>query len=351
MHDYHIAMVPGDGIGQEMLNAVKSVLGAVQETSQELEFIYSDYLIGEAAYKEHGDTLPAVTLEGIKSTGVCMVGAVSAGGMSPLPSSIGRMRRELGLFADVRPIKSMPGAWSLKEDIDILFVRENLEGFLADRNLYKGSGEFMPSPDTVVSLRVLTRTNCMRIARYAFSLARKQNRKKITAAHKSNVLRMGCGFFLDIVRGVAQEYPDIALEEMSVDNVANTLISCPSHFDVILTTNLFGDILSDEAAALVSNLAPSANIGESTALFMPVNHSGHPDDAGKDTANPLMYFLCAAMMLHHLGEDEEGKRVESAVLGLLEDGKIRPADMGGIASKNDVTAEICRRICAEAVGR
>jgi len=195
-----------------------------------------------------------------------------------------------------------------------------------------------------MSVRVLTRHGSERIANYAFELARKQKRKKITVVHKSNVLRKGCGFFLEIVREAAKKYPEIELTDEYVDNAANNLILKPEKYDVILATNLFGDIISDEAAALVSNLVPSANIGEDCAVFSPINHEGKNSQAGKNTVNPLVHIICAGMMLEHLGEAEAGHKIYQAVKAVLKEGTVKPLDLGGNSSTSEITSAVCGRI-------
>jgi isocitrate/isopropylmalate dehydrogenase len=242
-------------------------------------------------------------------------------------------------------VKSWPGVWSLKPGIDILCIRECTEGFLADRNLYSGNGEFMPDADTVISLRVLTRAACERIAEFAFETARKEGRRKITVVHKANVLKLGCGFFLGVVRETAARYPEIEVADEYVDNVANTLISAPESYDILLATNLFGDIISDEAAALVSNLVPSANSGPDCAVFAPVNHEGREEEAGKGIANPLAHILCASMLLRHLGENGAAEAVESAVSAVLSGGML-PLELGGNCGTAEMSGAICAALAA-----
>jgi 3-isopropylmalate dehydrogenase len=218
MNRYRIALLPGDGVGPELLNSVCRVLKETQKFTGGFDLEFVEYPIGKRALADEGAALPDRTLEGIRTADAALIGAISTGEL-PGPSPIGRMRKELNLFADVRPIKSFPGVWSLKPDIDLVCIRENTEGFLADRNLYKGYGELMPTADTVLSLRLLTRAGCERIARFAFDYARLHQRRRITAAHKANVLKTGCGFFLEIVREIGRDYPEIELKDEYVDNV------------------------------------------------------------------------------------------------------------------------------------
>lgn len=316
MKNYRIALLPGDGVGPELLQSVRRVLEAVSKTDASFQLDFVEYPFGKRAYQESGSALPDETLAGIKAADAALIGAVSKGDL-PGPSPIGRMRKELNLFADVRPVKSIPGVWSLKPGIDLVCIRENNEGFFADRNLYLGYGEFRPTEDTVMSLRLLTKEGCRRIARYSFEYARLNRRKKITVAHKANVLKMGCGFFLEQVRQIAADYPEIELDDEYIDNVAHNLIAAPEKYDLILTTNLFGDIISDEASALVSGLIPTGNIGPEARVFLPVNHNARYQEANQNTVNPLPSILCAAMMLKELGQREAGQAVETAVIQAL----------------------------------
>jgi isocitrate/isopropylmalate dehydrogenase len=345
MATHRIALLPGDGVGPEVVAATRRVLEAAAAIIPALELNFSEYPVGQAAYRQFGSALPAEAMTGIRGSDAAFLGALAAGAV-PGPSPMGLLRRTLDLYADVRPIRSLPGVWCLRDDIDLVFIRENTEGFLADRNLHRGYGEFMPDENVVMSLRVLTRQGCERIARYAFEYACRHARRKITVAHKANVLREGCGFFLDITRQVARDYPHVDLTDEFVDNVAHNLVACPQHYDVILTTNLFGDILSDEGAGLVSNLAPSANIGPSCAVFRPV-HEALSGLAGRDIVNPLPSVLSGALMLRHLGEDAAAEAVEQAVMAVLSDGGVT----GGSPDACTGTTSVTGRLCAWIAGR
>jgi isocitrate/isopropylmalate dehydrogenase len=248
---------------------------------------------------------------------------------------MGKLRKEMDLYAEVRPIQSYPGVWCFRDNLDIIIVRETTQGFLADRNMYKGNGEFMPDKDTVLSLRVLTRYACERIAGdYAVRLSR----KKITVAHKANVLRLGDNFFLDICREVVKDYPGLTMNDEYIDGVANGLISRPESYDVILTTNMYGDVVSDEAAALVSSLVPTANFGKS-AIFRPI-HESLLEIAGKNIANPLPTVLCGVMLLDYLGVADAAARLRKAVGEVLKAGTVKTADLGGTASTSEVTRAV-----------
>jgi len=333
VNKYKIALLSGDGVSAELIESASLVLQAAAKSGS-FELQFHTYPYGKKAYDQCGEACPADTLAGIQSSAAALLGAVCVKGI-PSPSPIGFLRKELNLFADVRPVRSFPGVWSLRPDIDMVCIRETTEGFIADRNLYKGYGEFMPNEDQVLSLRVISRQACERIAKFAFEYARKNNRKKITALHKANVLKMGCGLFLESVQKIAAGYPDIELCDESVDSAAGGLIRNPENYDVLLTTNLFGDILSDEAAGLVSSLVPTGNFGTSTPMFMPIDHSPQYSQERKGTINPLGIILCASMLLEHLGELTASNSVKRAIAEHLK----------AVALASLSTDEIARDIC------
>jgi len=337
MKKFKIALVPGDGVGQEVVEAARKVLEAVAQKG-EVQFEFTEYMAGKVAYDKTKDPLPAETLDGMGRADATLMGALSTG-LVPPPSPMGRLRKELDLYADVRPIESHPGVWCLRENLNLIVVRENTQGFLADRNLYKGYGEFMPDEDTVLSLRVLTRKGCERIAKFAFEYATKLSRKKVTAVHKTNVLRTGDGFFLSTCTEIAKKYPSIEFKDEYVDAVANNLIACPGDYDVLLTTNMYGDILSDEAAALVSSLVPTANFGKGCALFRPI-HEAMSNIAGKGIVNPISTILSSMMMLEYLEISKAAARIKQAVKTVLAGRKALTRDLGG----NSTTTEMTRAI-------
>jgi isocitrate/isopropylmalate dehydrogenase len=344
MKALNIALIPGDGIGKEVVEAAKKVLEAVAEKTGDVHFKFTYYLAGKDAYDKTGNALPNETLDGIRQADASLLGAMSTG-LVPPPSPMGRLRRELVLYADVRPIQSYPGVWCLSDGLDIIIIRENTQGFLADRNLYKGYGEFMPDENTVISLRVLTRKACERIAEFAFDYATKRSRGRITVAHKANVLRTGDGFFLEICREVAKGYPKLELRDEYIDGVANRLISDPDRYDVILTTNMFGDVISDEAAALVSSLVPTANIGQDCAIFRPI-HEAQLEIAGKNIVNPVPTILSAKMMLEWLGKEKAAVTMGEAVKIVLAQGKVKTRSIGG----NNTTSEMTQAIIQALTG-
>ena len=327
MTTYKLAVIPGPGIGAEV---VPEAVRLLESTDLTFDCRYME--IGYEVFKKTGTPVPDEVLTEIRKTQACLFGATTTPvGVPGYKSAIITLRRALGLYANVRPAKSYPIQKSMK-DVDLVIVRENTEG------LYSGM-EF-ELPDSAYTLRVITRKATERIARYAFDLAMKR-RKKVTVVTKANVLRKSDGLFLEVSRKVAKDYPDVEVEEAFVDVTAMRLILKPHIFDVIVTSNLFGDILSDEAAGLVGGLglAPSANIGADYALFEPV-HGSAPRLAGKGIANPMAAILASKMMLDYLGENRWAERVEKAVVSVLEEGKVLTPDLGGYSSTKQVTDAI-----------
>lgn len=282
---YKVALIPGDGIGPELTETTLVVMNAVQKKlSLNLKFIELE--AGDACLERRGVALPDETINAIRNSHVCIKGPVG----ETAADVIVRLRMIFDLYANIRPIKAYPGVPCLRDDIDLVFVRENTEG------LYKGF-EFT-FDDTAIGIRVITRRGCERIARKAFDLALKRNKKrKVTAIHKSNVMKKTCGLFAQVCRKVAKEYPNVNFNEQYVDAASMRLIKEPQNYDVIVTTNMFGDILSDEAAQLIGGLgmAPGGNIGDDFALFEPV-HGSAPTRVGKHTANPCSMILAAKML-------------------------------------------------------
>jgi len=325
MGDYRIALIPGDGIGPEITEATLKVLDAVQKRFN-VSLDFTTLEAGDACFEKRGVALPEETLEAIKKSHVCLKGPVG----ETAADVIVKLRITLDLYANIRPIKAYPGVPCLRDDIDLVFVRENTEG------LYKGF-EFTLNNDVAVGLRVITRKCCERIARKAFNLARRRNgKRKVTAVHKANVMRKTCGLFAEVCRKIAKEHPDISFNEQYVDAASMRLIKEPQNYDVIVTTNMFGDILSDEAAQLVGGLgmAPAGNIGDNFALFEPV-HGSAPTRVGKHTANPCSMILASKMMLEWLSEKYGDKKcldaaraVETSVSETLRKGLTIP-DFGG----------------------
>ena len=322
---YNIAVIPGDGIGREVMEATISVLDALN-----LDF---DYVYGEAGdeyLEKTGTALPEETIEIVRAADACLFGAAG----ETAADVIVKLRQEMKMFANLRPVKAYPNTNSIRDDIDFMIVRENTEGlYIADHEKLTDEG--------AVAKRIITREAESRIIDYAFKYAEENGKSKVTGVHKANVLKKSDGLFREIFYEVGQNYPDIEKEDFYVDATAMYLITQPQNFEVIVTTNLFGDILSDEGAGLVGGLGliPSANIGNDGALFEPV-HGSAPDIAGKGIANPIAMMLSAVMMLRYLGEVDAADKVDNAILKLLTDAKVLTGDLGGNATTKEVTEEI-----------
>ena len=328
---YRICLIEGDGVGHEVVPEGQRLLEATG-----LPITFTRATAGWDTFQRQGTALPVETVEAVVQADATLFGAVS----SPLEptegyrSPIVALRRELDLYANLRPVLSQPVAES-RPDIDMLIVRENSEG------LY--SGREREDDQEAVTERVITRRASERIARLAARLA-STRRRHVTVVHKANVLRATCGLFRRVALGVLAESPDIRVDEMLVDAMAMRLITHPERYDVIVTTNLFGDILSDEAAALVGGLgvAPSANIGNQHAIFEPV-HGSAPDIAGQGVANPVATMLAVAMLLDHLSERATAARIRAAVRLTLEQG-IRTRDLGGNASTRSMSDAVIQNL-------
>jgi isopropylmalate/isohomocitrate dehydrogenase-like protein len=327
MTKYKIAVIPGPGIGGEVVPEAVRVL-----ESTDLTFDCRYFEVGYEVFQKMGTPVPDDVLAGIRKTQACLFGATTTPvGVPGYRSAIITLRRALGLYANIRPAKSLPIQKSMK-NVDLVIVRENTEG------LY--SGVEFELADSAYSIRVITRKATERIARFAFDLAMRR-RKKVTVVTKANVLRMSDGLFLEVARKVAEDYPEVEVEEAFVDVTAMRLILKPHIFDVIVTSNLFGDILSDETAGLVGGLGltPSANIGADYGLFEPV-HGSAPRIAGKDIANPMAAVMASKMMLDYLGETGWAERIENAVVTVLEEVKVLTPDLGGSSSTKQVADAI-----------
>lgn len=329
---YSIVTIPGDGIGTEVMAAAVKVLEALAEKTG-LEFEFSLLYAGDEHKERTGVALPPETVEGVKASDACLFAAVG----DTAKEVIIPLRQRLNLYANLRPAKAYPGVPAVNPDVDIMIVRENTEG------IYKMIGD--RGRDYGFNVRVITREASERIVRYAFEYARRNGKSKVSAVHKANVLDYTDDVFLEAARDVAKDYPGIAYEEVIVDACAMKLVLSPQQFQVIVTTNMFGDILSDEAAGLVGGLgmAPSGNVGDELCIFEPV-HGSAPDIAGKGIANPVATILSAVMMLEWLGEKEAADRVEAAVLKVLEEGEVRTPDLGGANTTDDVADAVIERL-------
>lgn len=331
MNSYKIVVIPGDGIGPELTEATLKVLDAVQRKfALKLNIIQAE--AGDESFNKYGVALPEETIRKIRNSHTCLKGPVG----ETAADVIVKLRLMFDLYANIRPIKAYPSTPAIRPDIDFVFVRENTE------DVYRGI-EFSVD-EAAFCVRVITRRGSERIVRKAFEIAKRRNKKKkVTAIHKANVMRLTCGLFASVCRKIAEEYPDISFEEQYVDAAAMRLIKSPQEYDVIVTTNMFGDILSDEAAQLVGGLgmAPGANVGDTYAIFEPI-HGSAPNRAGKLTANPCSMILAAKMMLEWLGEKYldpkcslAANAIDEAVIKTLQKGKVIP-DLGG----SDTTLEM-----------
>ena len=322
---YQIAVIPGDGIGKEVMEATISVL---DELDVDFDYVYG--IAGDECNEEHGTPLPQETIDIVRDSDACLFGAAG----ETAADVIVKIRQEMKMFANLRPVKSYPNTKSVFENVDFMIVRENTEG------LYIANQE-EKTEDGAIAKRIITREAEERIIDYAFQYAKDNNRTKVTAVHKANVLKKTDGLFKKIFYEVAEKYPDIDTEDFYVDATAMYLVTQPQEFQVIVTTNLFGDILSDEGAGLVGGLGltPSANIGADGALFEPV-HGSAPDIAGQQKANPIAMMLSAIMMLRYLGENEAANKFDAAILKVLNEGKTLTSDLGGSATTMEVAQAI-----------
>ncbi len=326
-----VTLLRGDGIGPEVIDAA---VRAVEATGASITWEPMD--AGAGAIPKHGAPLPEATLASIRQTRMCLKGPLAT------PIGIGyrsvnvALRQEFDLYANVRPARSFAGLVTRYEKVDLVVVRENTQGE------YSGIEHFIdPTRNAAESISIITRFGSDRIIRFAFEYARAHERKRVTLVHKANILKMTSGLFLEVGREIAQGYPDIAFNDIIVDNCAMQLVRDPTKFDVIVTTNLFGDILSDLTAGLVGGLglAPGANIGEHAAIFEAV-HGTAPDLAGKGVANPIAAMLAGAMMLERLGQKDCANRLETAVRRTVEKAKDLTPDLGGSSTTQTFTDRI-----------
>jgi 3-isopropylmalate dehydrogenase len=353
----HLAILPGDGIGPEICEATLTVL-ALLNGRFGLGLSWESHDIGLGALVRHGTTFPAAAKEAAMAADGIILGPVShndyppkaEGGINPS----GDLRLSLDLYANIRPSRSRGGLkfWG-RTPMDLVIVRENTEGFYADRSMHMGPGEFMPTPDMALAVRKITAHACERIARSAFELAMGRNRH-VTAVHKANVLRVSDGLFLREVRKVATEFPNVAYDEQLVDSMTAMLVRDAARFDVVVTTNMYGDILSDEAAELSGSLGLAGSINAGTGHCMAqAQHGSAPDIAGQDKANPASLILSAALMLDWLGRTHGRETliraaavVEPAIDTLIADPATRTADLGGALGTRAFTEALCLKIVA-----
>lgn len=342
-----IGILEGDDIGLEVVpETIKVMKAAAQECALEIE--WHPMPIGRKAYDALGYTLPPGTLEKLDTLDGWVLGPIGHQAYrKELPNFINPhpiLRKHFDLFANIRPSKSLPGLPAIYDDVDLIVVRENNEGFPPDRNVFMGNGEFRPTPDMTIGIRVITRQGSSKVARAAFELARTRPRKKLTAVHKDTVFKLACGMFAEECRKLAQEFPDIAYDEVLVDTFAMKLVMKPQQFDVIVTTNTFGDILSDEAAGLVGGLGLAAGLSAGPQRAMAqATHGSAPDIAGKGVANPYAMIMSGQMLLAWLGHKrgepkavDAAARIERAMESVICAGRVLTPDLGGKASTSEM---------------
>ena len=349
-----ILVLPGDGIGPEITEATLAVLDRAN-AKHGLGLQWEREEIGLAALSKRGSTLPSEVMDAARNAPGIMLGPVSHLGYPPRDQGginpSGEFRVRLDLFANIRPAKSRMGVGLTGKPVDLVIFRECTEGFYADRNMYQGIGEFMPTADVALAVRKVTARQCRRIARVAFEWARRR-RRKVTAVHKANVLHVSEALFLREVREVARDFPDCTLEEVIVDAMAALLLRDPQRFDCIVTSNMFGDILSDEASELSGSLGLAGSImaGDERCCAQ-AQHGSAPDIAGKDKANPTSLILSAAMLLEWLGTRHSrpefapaAQAIEAAVDAALNNPRTRTPDLGGQLGTRAFAAQVASRL-------
>lgn len=333
MAKHRITLIPGDGIGPEIVAATVRIIEAAG-----VDIEWENQILGVQAQEKYGTTLPDETIESIKRNKVALKGPqMTPVGKGFMSVNVG-LRRALDLYANVRPVKALPNVECRYPNLDLVIVRENTEG------LYSGL-EHVVVPGVVESLKVITEKASTRIARYAFQFARDNGRKKVTAVHKANIMKVSDGLFLECFYNVAKEFPDIESDDKIIDNCCMQLVMRPEQFDVMVMENLYGDIVSDLCAGLIGGLglAPGANIGELGAVFEAV-HGSAPDIAGQGVANPTALLMSAIEMLRHIGERDAADRIQAAMLGVFADGKWITRDLGGTAKTNEFARAICEKL-------
>ncbi len=333
-----VTLIKGDGIGPDITDATLQVIEAAG-----VKIKWEEVSAGEGAIEEYGTPLPEKVINSLKKNGIGLKGPLTTPVGSGFRSINVALRMELDLYANLRPSKSFPGVRSRYEDIDLVVVRENTE------DLYAGV-EHMVGADAAESIKIITRRASQRIVRFAFDYALENNREKVTAVHKANILKLSDGLFLEVAREVAEKYPKIEFEDRIVDNMAMQLVQKPELYDVLVMPNLYGDILSDLCAGLVGGLGlvPGANIGDNAALFEPV-HGSAPKYAGKNYVNPSAMIMAAVLMLKHMEEKEAANRIEKALAAQIKEGKELTADLGGSAGTAEMAAALVERIKSDNV--
>lgn len=325
-----ITLIPGDGIGPEVTEAAVKVVAA---SGAKIEWERME--AGADVIHKYGTAVPDEVVNSILRNGIALKGPISTPIGSGFASANVALRKRLNLYANVRPARTLPGVKTRYDNVDLVVIRENSE------DLYSGL-EHLVVPGVVESLKIITETACNRIGRYAFQYAKRNGRKKVTAVHKANIMKLADGLFLECLRRSSREYPEIEYEEMIVDNTCMQMVMRPERFDVMVMENLYGDILSDLASGLIGGLGltASANMGEGGISMFEAVHGSAPDIAGRDLANPIAVILSAVMMLTHIGEDEAAHRIERAVQDVLKAGNTITSDLGGTAKTSELTQAI-----------
>lgn len=352
MADLRIGILEGDDIGHEIVPASVRIARAAAN-AEGLDIDWIDVPIGRRALDTHGHTMPEGTLETLGGLDGWILGPIGHREYPKVPEAINPhpiLRKRFDLFANVRPTRSFPGIGAIYDDIDLVIVRENNEGFQPDRNVVAGSGEFRPTEDVTISVRIITREGSHKVVRAALELARARN-KRLTLVHKNTVFKLGCGMFVDSAYEVAKDYPDVTVDEVVVDTMAMRLVRDPQSFDVIVTTNMFGDILTDEAAGLVGGLgmAPGLCIGRGSVAMAQATHGSAPDISGKGIANPYAMIESTRMMFDWLGRKREvpaavavAERMKRGIEAALADPATRTPDIKGTGSQSDMVEGILK---------
>ncbi len=330
---HKVTLIPGDGIGPEV---VKPAIAVVKAAGAKID--WDSHLAGAEALKKHGTTIPRTLMDSFNKTRVALKGPVTTPVGEGFSSVNVELRQTFDLYANLRPIKNLPGVKARYQDVDLVVVRENTEG------LYSGI-EHEVVPGVMESLKIITEKASTRIAKFAFDYAKKHGRKKVVAVHKANIMKLTDGLFLECARKMAQKYPRIGFSDIIVDNACMQLVLDPLQFDILLMENLYGDIVSDLAAGLVGGLGlvAGANLGDRHALFEPV-HGSAPDIKGRGIANPSAMIIAAVMMLRHIGEGAAAKRIYAALETVLRRGDCITRDLGGMATTNKFAEAIIKQI-------
>jgi len=324
-----ITLIPGDGIGPEVTAAVVRIIEAAG-----VEVAWETHYAGAQALEKFGETLPADLLESIQRNKVALKGPITTPIGKGFTSVNVGLRKALDLYANLRPVRALPNVPCRYPELDLVVVRENTE------DLYSGI-EHVVVPGVVESIKIITEKASTRIAKYAFEYARREGRRKVTAIHKANIMKLSDGLFLDCFRNVSKDYPEIEADDKIVDNACMQLVMRPEQFDIMLLENLYGDIVSDLCAGLIGGLGlvPGANIGERGAVFEAV-HGSAPDIAGQGIANPTALLQSGILMLRHLGERDAAQKIETAMLKIFTEGKVRTRDIGGEAKTSEFAEAI-----------